>query len=227
MKNGTAYAAKLKRAYHKQKQAVGAVDVPEGDDAMLRLAIGVLGVVNGDDFAMRLVNRMISNMVGWNEVRVSNVVELQRAAGDSVESHGPYYAKLLRVLQSVYDHENVMSLDRLRTVGRREGRSFLDSLDGVDEYAVASVILWSFGGHAIPVCDRLLDALRAADVVHPEAARADVQAFLERHVPAAEAKTFCLVMKSFAAPKRAADRASKGTSRKTAKKAVRSTSAKK
>ncbi len=223
MKNGTAYAAKLKKVYAKQKQSVGAVEVPEPDDAMNRLAIGVLGVVNGDDFARRLVARMLTNVVGWNEVRVSNVVELQRAAGDTVESHAPYYERLLRALQSVYDHENALSLERLRTIGRREGRSFLEALDGVDEYAVASVILWSFGGHAIPVCDRLLDTLRAADVVHPDAPRADVQAFLERHVPAAEAKQFCVSMKSFVAPKRTA----KSSAKKTVKKSTRSTSAKK
>ena len=227
MKNGTAYAAKLKKVYAKQKQLVGPVEVPESGDAMVQLAEGILGIANGVDFAHRLVSRMLTNVVGWNEARVSNVFELQRAAGDSVESHKPYYERLLRALQSVYDHENKMSLDRLRSIGRREGRSLLESLDGVDEYAVASVILWSLGGHAIPVCDRLLETLKTADVVHPDASRAEVQAFLERHIPAAEAKTFCLTMRSFTAPKRGAKTSAKKTTKKTTKASGRSTSSKK
>ena len=113
MKNGTAYAARLKKAFAKHMQVVQSVELPDPDDPIHRLAIGVLGVVNGDEFAERLVNKLIANVVSWNEVRVSNSAELQRAAGDLVDSHAPYYERLIKALQSVFDHENAMSLDRL------------------------------------------------------------------------------------------------------------------
>lgn len=224
MKNGTAYAARFKKAFAKQKQLVDTVELPELDDPIRRLAIAVLGVVNGDEFAERLVTRLTANVVSWNEVRVSNAPELQRAAGDSVDSHVTYYERLIRALQSVFDHENAMSLDRLKSMGRRDAKGSLEKLDAVDEYVVASILLWSLGGHAIPVCDRLLDSLRAADLVHPDATRAEVQAFLERHVPATEAKAFCVSMRSFSPPKRATAKKSAKTMRKhtgssTAKKA--------
>ena len=62
----------------------------------------------------------------------------------------------------------------------------------------------------------LLQALRDADLVHPTAERGEVQAFLERHISASEAKEFCLVMRSFAPDKpgerrRPAARASKAS----------------
>ena len=87
MKNGTAYAARFKKAFAKQKQAVEMVELPDPDDPIRRLAIAVLGVVNGDEFAERLVTKLTANVVSWNEVRVSNALEVQRAAGDSVDSH--------------------------------------------------------------------------------------------------------------------------------------------
>ena len=59
------------------------------------------------------------------------------------------------------------------------------------------VALWSLGGHGIPIDDRLWQALRDADLVHPSADRGEVQAFLERHVAASEAKAFCILMRSF------------------------------
>jgi len=171
-------------------------------------------VLNGDEFAERLVSKLTANVVSWNEVRVSNATELQRAAGDSVESHAPYYRCLIRALQSVFDHENVMSLDRLKSMGRRDAKACLEKLDAVDEYVVASILLWSLGGHAIPVCDRLLDSLRAAGLVHPDATRAEVQAFLERHVPATEAKLFCVAMRSFSPPQKATTKKGAKTARK-------------
>jgi endonuclease-3 len=214
MKNGTAYAARLKKAYAKQKKAVGKIEPVDNDEPMRRLAIGILGIANGDEFAERLVNRLTSNVVSWNELRVSSPMEAQRAAGDTAVSHAPQYEALIRALQAVFDRENAMSLDRLKTMGLREARAFLESLDGVDAYAVASVVQWSLGGHAIPVCDRLLDALRQADLVHPEADRAEVQAFLERHVPAAEGRYFCAVMRNFAAPQRAGKKSARSSASK-------------
>ena len=70
-------------------------------------------------------------------------------------------------------------------------------------------MLWSFGGHAIPVSDTFLQALREAELAHPHATRAEVQAFLERNINAAQAKEFCLVMRSFKAAKGATTTSSK------------------
>jgi hypothetical protein len=85
-------------------------------------------------------------------------------------------------------------------------------------------MLWCFGGHAIPVNDKLLSSLREAELVHPNATRAEVQAFLERNVNATQAKEFCVVMRSFTASKRGSASSSKTvkTARKkgAAKKAV-------
>jgi len=230
MKNGTAYAVRLKKAYAKQKKSAGAVESGGLDDPLRRLAIGILGVVNGDEYAERLVNRMTSKIVSWNELRVSSALEAQRAAGDSTAGNRPLYERLIRAQQAVFDRENVMSLDRLKSMGRRDARAYLDALDGVDAHAAASVVLWSLGGHAIPVCDRLLDALRAADLIHPDADRAEVQAFLERHVPAVEGRTFCVAMRSFAAPKRSRSKTGRtgaksraGSSKKKSKTAASTT----
>ena len=58
--------------------------------------------------------------------------------------------------------------------------------------------------------------------MHPEATRAEVQAFLERHVGADEAREFCIIMRTFAEKhaakaKRAEDKA-KHAPKKQAKK---------
>ncbi len=197
MKNGTLYAGRLKRAYSKLRQTETIQDTSEPDDPLRRLAIGILGEGCTDAVANRAVDRALGTMVDWNEMRVSDAVELNRATGNAIPQGTQRCRKLIAALQSIFDRENRLSLDRLKNIGRREARHFLEQLNGVDEYTVASVLLWSFGGHAIPVNDRLLGALREADLVNPTASRAEVQAFLERHIGAAEAKRFCLVMRSF------------------------------
>lgn len=216
MKNGTLYAGRLKRAYSKQRQIVTKTDIPEPIDALTCLATAILAEESTEADAKRAVNRILDSMVDWNEVRVSDGIELDRAAGNTMRHGVRCCEKLIAALQSVFDNENRLSLDRLKSVGRRDARHYLETLNGVSEYVVASVLLWSLGGHAIPVNDRLLNALREADVVFPAATRAEVQAFIERHISASDGKRFCIVMRSFS-PKKMQTSRKHATPKKTTK----------
>ena len=194
MKDGTRYASTFKRAYAKLRQSAATPAIPEPDDPVRRLAIAILGVECGDAAAAKGLERAFTVVLDWNELRVSNPDEVHRALGGSIPRE--HCERLLRALRAISARENKIGLDRLKTLGRREARQYLETLDGVDEYATASVVLWSLGGHAIPVNDRMLAALRRSDLVHPSADRGEVQAFLERHVGAADAKETCLILQS-------------------------------
>ena len=209
MKDGTRYASRLKKAYAKLRPSVPDPTIPEPGDPVRRLAIAVLGVECGDAEANRAIDRLFTTMVDWNEVRVSNVEQVYRVIGDRIPQGLDRSRRLIDALQAIYEREHKISLDRLKSIGRREARDYLEALEGVDDYAAAAVMLWNFGGHAIPVSDPFLEALRAAELVHPHATRAEVQAFLERNINAAEAKEFCVVMRSFKVAKGATTTSSK------------------
>jgi len=212
MKNGTLYAGKLKKAYNKHKQSAGDPNIPDIDNPLRRLAIGILGVDSREEDVERAVDRLMASMIDWNEVRVSTVAEIQDGLEHKTIGHDHSCQNLINALQAVYYHENKLSLDRLKSIGRRDARHYLESLDGVNEYAVASIILWSLTGHAIPVNNRLLHALQDANLIHPTASRAEVQAFLERHIPSAKAREFCIIMRSFIAKKQPAAKRAKAKS---------------
>lgn len=209
MKNGTLYGAKVKKAYAKLRHALPSPRIPEPDNPLRRLAIAILGVRCGDAEAQRAINRALTTLVDWNEIRVSSAFELNKAMGNTIFQGTQQCQRLIYALQAIFDRENQLSLDLLWGLGRREARHYLEPLPGVDEYVVASVLLWSLGGHAVPVNDKLLKVLREADLVHPSADRAEVQSFLERHIGAADAKEFCLIMPSLSVTKRTASRFSK------------------
>lgn len=220
MKSGTAYGSRLKKAYAAYRKTVPAPTIPEQVDPLRSLGAAIIGVGCSEEEAERAIDRLTSTMVDWNEVRVSNAFEINKAMGQVISDGVTRCQRLISALQAIYNLENRLSLDRLKSIGRREARQYLEKLEGVDEYAVASVLLWSLGGHAIPVNDSLLEALREADLVHPTAGRAEVQAFLERHISAADTKEFCLIMRSFATPKERAKRGGQLTTPRKTKKAT-------
>ncbi len=221
MKSGTAYAARFENAYAKHRSHASVPEVPESVEPLRALGEGVVGVACGEEQARRAIDNLLSTMVDWNEARVSSASEVHGALGGAVPDGLRCSQRLLAALRAVYERENQMSLDRLETMGRREARQYLEELEGVDEYATASAFLWGLGGHGIPVNDRLLEKLRKADLVHANATRAEVQAFLERHVAASDTKEFCIVMRSFSVPTEGTGKQAKpSTSKKKKKKAV-------
>ncbi len=204
MKNGTLYGAKIKKVFAKLRQTLPQSETPqlqssERDEPLRRLAIAILGVGCSDDEASEAIDRAFTTMVDWNEMRVSSAFELNKATGNTIPQGTQRCQHLIDALQHVFDRENRLSLDQLNSMGRRDARRYLELIAGGSEYSTASVILWSLGGHAIPVNDRLFEALREEELVNPSADRAEVQAFLERHVAASDAQDFCGVMQAFAA----------------------------
>jgi len=203
MKDGTLYAGQLKKAFNKLRHAAAEPVIPESDDPIRRLALAILGEDCGEADASATLDRLLSNMVDWNEIRVSTPDQVSRAMGDRIPDGLERARRLSRALHAVYLHEHRISLERLRNMGRREARLFLESLEGMNDYTAAAVMLWSFGGHAIPVNDAFHHALREAGLVHSTATRAEVQAFLERNINASQVKQFCILTNSPSAMKKA------------------------
>ncbi len=213
MKDGTRYAAQVRKVYSRLRQQAPQWKRPEGDDPIRQLAVAILSRESNEEVAQRAVDRLLQSMASWNEVRVSTPAEVQRCLGNTIPHVLARCKQLISTLQSVYDRENRLSLDRFRNLGRREARQRLEEFEGVDELVAASVMLWSLGGHAIPVSDKLLLALHRAELIHPSADRAEVQAFLERNISATEAKEFCRVMRSFDGRERRGTKRGKTTAR--------------
>ncbi len=194
MKNGTFYAKRVKRFFSKLKQEYESPEAPEPLDPVRALMLGLLSRETTEANAKRALDSLFEAMVDYNELRVSTIPEIS----ERIETYIPNAAKradaLRRVLNAIYHKQHRVSLDRLHKLGRREARHYLESLDGMDAHAAASVVLWSLGGHAVPVDVRMLERLRQEELVEPSASIEEVQAFLERNIPATDAREFCILM---------------------------------
>ncbi|MCP4589993.1 MAG: hypothetical protein GY842_04560 [bacterium] len=198
MKRGTAYAQRVQRFYAQVKKRGGPVGVDHTEDPLSCLFLAVLGDETSLSNANRALDKLTTSTVDANEIRVSSPREVAEAIGPHVPNQHACATRLCTVLNSVFSRTNTVNLDLLRSMGKRDAKRWLEELGGVEPYHVASVMLWSLGGHAVPVNSRLLAALRREELVDPGATVAEVQSFLDRHITPAEAKVFCLTMTEFA-----------------------------
>jgi endonuclease III len=194
MKHGSEYAKEVKRLFRQMLKQFGKPAVPEPTDPIEQLIIGMLAACTTDVKAQAAYRKLREQMVDLNELRVTPPMELAELLRESVPLARDKAQRIVDALNAVRRRQDKLDLSFLKQRGRREARDYLEALDGVNRAAAASVVLYSLGGHAIPVDELTVYVLRQEEVVDPLADLAEVQAFLERHVSAADAPVFAALL---------------------------------
>ena len=133
--------------------------------------------------------RIMDQVVDYNDLRVSMSSELADWIGPRYPMALERCQRLRAALQHTYKREHVVSLERLRSLGRREVKHYLRSLDGISPYVADRVTLLCFEAHCIPVDERLRRALVKAGVCDDVVTVNDLSSWLSRQVKAANGTT--------------------------------------
>ena len=181
MKNATKYADELRSLYKKlTKQFPPEPRKPQ--DPLKALVRGAMSfdVPDGKaEDAMRLIDR---EFVDLNELRVATDLEIQELLGVRYPQIERRVSMITQSLNDIFEREHTLSLDRLKTVSRRDARQFLRELPEIHPFVEAYVMLFAFEGHAFPMDDEILAYLKEQEVVEENATLDDAQRFIEHQL---------------------------------------------
>ena len=104
-------------------------------------------------------------------------------------------AMITQSLNFIFEHEHTLSLDRLKSVSKREARQFLRDLPGINAFVEAYVMQFAFDGHAVPIDDEILAYLKGQEIVDDSTSIEDAQKFVEHHLKADEVDEFSAVIR--------------------------------
>jgi endonuclease-3 len=140
--------------------------------------------------ARRAFRTLREKFFDWNEVRVSSPRELAEAIEGlpDAEARGQ---RLIDFLQEVFETTFSFDLEGLHKKGLKQAAKQLARYQAANEYAVASVIQQSLGGHAIPLDAPTVRVLRRLGLI--EGDQEDVEAIrasLEHQIPKARGPHF-------------------------------------
>jgi len=163
-------------------------DLPETSDPVAVLILSFLLVESTTEKAVVAYNRLLENIVDFNDLRVSMPHEVMGYIGSRYPKALERCQRLRATLRNVYMREHDVTMAPLETAGKRDVRKYIESLEGIVPYVSSRVMLLCFDTHAIPVDEQLLEALVAAKAADPGATTAEVSAFLARQVKATEGR---------------------------------------
>ncbi|MEO0483657.1 MAG: hypothetical protein AAF138_08525 [Planctomycetota bacterium] len=165
-------------------------EAPEDADPLLhQLVFSILLWETTSNQAATAHKRLLAAVVDYNELRICLPDDLVQIMGDRVAIVRERAVRLRSTLNAVYEREHALTLEPLASMGKREARTYLETLEGCPRFAAARVVMLELGGHAAPVDDRL-HALLVRQGLIPDGADIDTAtAWLERKIRAADGST--------------------------------------
>ena len=197
MKNASKYADILKslcRAFAKEEKAAPIQKM----DPLRALVRGAMSYGVSDaraDEAMRHIDREFVNI---NELRVATELEIQEMLGAKYPAIEQRVQMITRCLNAIFEKEHTLSLDRLRTISKRDARQYLRDLPDMNPFVEGYVMLFAFEGQAIPLDEEMLAYLREQGMFDEKTTVDEAQRFLESNVKAEECYDFYTCLRRLA-----------------------------
>ena len=185
MKNATKHAEEL-RSLMKRLVKEHKPEPKQPKDALQALVRAAMSFDMPDakaDEAMRHIER---EFVDLNELRVATDLEIQELLGTRYPAIERRVAMITQSLNDIFEREHTLSLDRLKTVSKRDARQFLRELPDIHPFVEAYVMLYGFDGHSFPIDDEILGFLRDQGIVEDATPIDEAQRFVEHHLKAEE-----------------------------------------
>ncbi len=190
--------AKLLTQKIKEAGEADRLEAPPVGDPVSQLVLSMLTVNTTTERAEAAFTRLMEELVDLHELRVSHPYEIVAIVGDDYPGVEDRVVRIREALFTVYHRENDLNVASIAGKGKKEQRAYLDGMESVPVYAAAQVTLLCYGGHALPVDDRLLAALVDEGVFEADETCASAEAFLLRQVKAGDAMEAHLALQCWA-----------------------------
>ncbi len=201
MKNATDHAKKLGpliKKLAKQYPVVEDSETTATRDPVSHVIYAFLEWEATSKLAATAIARFEEIAVDHNDLRVCHTAELTESMGAKYPRVEERAARLREVLNGIYMLEHDTSLEGIADKSKRDIRNYLDSLPGMVPYVAARTVLMAFGGHAIPVDERLVSLLEQEKVIEPDATVDEVTSFLDRNIKASDGLETHLIFRRWA-----------------------------
>jgi endonuclease III len=231
VKNATACAKQL-TAILKKLPDGGADELPEQDDPIAVLVQSFLMWEASTAKARVAYDRLRERVVDFNDLRMCMPHELEEYLGSRYPLAGERSQRLRATLRNIFMREHAVTLESLHSMGKRDIKKYVESLEGMTPYVAARLMLLCFDTHAIPVDEQLRSQLVAAGAADESADVGELAAWLGRQVKANQGQAVAAGLQAWidevgGKAKTTARGGRKKTTKKTAKKTTKKKTSKK
>jgi hypothetical protein len=189
MKNAAKYTEiikNLQKSFLKEGKAPPAPKI----DPLSALVKGALSYDIPDPRVEEALKVIGKEFVNLNELRVATQLEVRDMLGNKFPNIEQRVDLITLSLNMIFEREHTLSLDRLKTISRKDARQFLRELPGMLPYVEAYIMLVGLEGHALPIDSESIVFFRSLGIFDEKTTLDDAQKFIESHLKAEECWDF-------------------------------------
>ncbi len=198
MKNAAQHVREFKKLL-KRIRKENSTPFPTVEDPMEQILRGILTDYASETRANAALAKLWETVVDINDLRVTPVAEIVEAIGADFPMCRRAAEDMVKALIVIFNKLHHLDLSFLKKAGRRTAETFLNSLDGVNSHAKATVLLRCLKGHAVPADVTMCEILRREGCVEPDSTAEVIQKFLASQVRESQAASFYAQFKRYAA----------------------------
>jgi len=214
MKDSKTYSRKVLKLYRSSKRKYPKVEKPTYDEPMDAIVSAIVRENLSEATAEAAMKRFGEYFVDLNELRVSRPEEIVDVIGQDTPASRDAALTITRVLRTIFEANNAVSLERLKEMGKRPAKQALEKMDPISHFVLNYCMLTALQGHAIPLTKSMIKYLRNNELVHPDADEHEIEGFLTRLIAADDAYEFYSLLR------RESESDTTGMKRKTTRKKV-------
>lgn len=158
--------------------------VPADRDALEELVFSLLLYNNTSARAEEALQKLLEGTIDYNDLRVTLTEDLVNLIGADFPQATERIDRIRASLSEIYTRQYEVTLKPASELSKRDARTYLESLPGMNPFAAARVLLLCFKGHAIPLDEQMLSCLIEEGVFEADTKLHAAQSFLERHIKA-------------------------------------------
>ncbi|MFM9143854.1 MAG: hypothetical protein ACKORL_00395 [Phycisphaerales bacterium] len=138
--------------------------------------------------AIGALKRLKAAFFDWNDLRVSLVSDIVDVIGHRHWRAADRVSRMRDAMNGIFRREHKVSLERLRTLMKRDAVNYMETLPGMIPFVANRVLLVGVDFHSVPVEEFGLQMLVQAGALPAGTSLADASGWVTRHVKAEEAR---------------------------------------
>jgi len=190
MKNSSQYIQKLKKLFSILKKGDEKPKKPVYHDPIEAIVFAVLCEESTESRAKAALKKIQSHFVDFNDLRVARAEEIAEVIGPDIEEPEKHAVRLTSLLNAIFQKYDCLSPEDLASTGKRSTKEILEKFNGMTNFISSYIMLTVINVHAVPLTEKMIQYLKAYNIVDPVFENEQIVAFVERQISAANAYTF-------------------------------------
>ncbi len=190
MKDTTQYPQKIKKLFKALKKGAEKSKKPAPNDLIEAIIFAALCQHCPESSAKAAIKKIQSHFTDYNDLRVARREEIVEVIGSDITDAAKTADTIISLLNAVFQKYDCLAPEDFAGAGKKNARDILEKFNGMTPFICSYVMLTVLSAHAVPLTEKMIEYLKANDLIDSQLDNVQAVSFVEKQISASNAYAF-------------------------------------